>query len=45
MCFLLTCGIFIQIKTVNDSGTEVAKTTTENELRDSVLSMKEKLVI
>ena len=42
MCFLLTCGIFIQIKTVNDSGTEVAKTTTENELRDSVLSMKEK---
>jgi uncharacterized protein YlxW (UPF0749 family) len=42
MCFLLTVGIFIQMKTVNDSGTEVAKTTTENELRDSVLSMQEK---
>jgi uncharacterized protein YlxW (UPF0749 family) len=42
MCFLLTVGICVQMKTVNDSGTEIAKTTTENELRDSVLSMKEK---
>lgn len=42
MCFLLTIGIFIQIKTVNNSGTKVAKTITENELRDSVLMMKEK---
>lgn len=42
MCFLLTIGICIQIKTVNNSGTKVAKTTTENELRDNVLSMKEK---
>ena len=30
------------MKTVNSSGTAVAKTTTENELRDSVLSMKER---
>lgn len=42
MCFLLTAGIFIQIKTVNSTGTEVAKTNSENELRDNVLSMKEK---
>ena len=42
MCFLLTAGICVQIKTVNNSGTEVAKTTTENSLRDSVLAMKEK---
>jgi uncharacterized protein YlxW (UPF0749 family) len=42
MCFLLTFGICTQVKTVQDSGTEVAKTTTENELRDSVLAMKEK---
>lgn len=42
MCFLLTVGIYIQIKTVNDSGTAVAKTNEENELRDNVLEMKEK---
>lgn len=42
MCFLLTIGIFMQIKTVNNSGTKVAKTITENELRDNVLMMKEK---
>lgn len=42
MCFLLTVGIFIQVKTVNGSGTAVAKTTKENELRDNVLEMKEK---
>ena len=42
MCFLLTIGIFIQVKTVTNSGTEVGRTTQENELRDSVLDMKEK---
>lgn len=42
MCFLLTYGICMQIKTVNNSGTEVAKTNAENALRDSVLEMKEK---
>lgn len=42
MCMLLTIGIAVQIKTVNDSSTGVGKTKTENELRDSVLRWKEK---
>lgn len=42
MCMLLTIGICIQIKTVNDSSTEVGKTQVENELRNSVLKWKEK---
>ncbi len=42
MCMFLTCGIFAQIKTVNNSTTGVGKTQVENELRDSVLRWKEK---
>lgn len=42
MCMLLTLGICIQIKTVNDSSTGVGKTQTENELRNSALKWKEK---
>ena len=42
MCMLLTIGICIQIKTVNDSSTSVGKTQRENELRNSVLKWKEK---
>ena len=42
MCMLLTMGICIQIKTVNDSSTGVGKTQKENELRNSVLRWKEK---
>ena len=42
MCFLLTIGIFIQVKTVSQSGTKVARTLSEKELRDNVLEMKEK---
>lgn len=42
MCFLLTFGICMQIKTVNSSGTAVAKNNKENNLRDKVLEMKEK---
>lgn len=42
MCFLLTAGIHIQINTVQNSGTSVAKTTAENGLRDSVLRMKQR---
>ena len=42
MCFLLTIGIFIQVKTVKQSGTQVARTLGEKELRDNVLEMKEK---
>lgn len=42
MCFLLTIGICVQIKTVNNSYTAVGRTKTENELRDNVLKYKEK---
>lgn len=42
MCFLLTIGICVQIKTVNNSYTAVGKTKSENNLRDSVLKFKEK---
>lgn len=42
MCFFLTAGIFIQIKTVANSSTTVGKTQVENELRDSLLRWKEK---
>ena len=42
MCFLLTIGIFIQVKTVSQSGTQAARTMGEKELRDNVLEMKEK---
>lgn len=42
MCMLLTLGICVQIKTVNDSSTGVGKTQKENELRNSVLKWKER---
>ena len=42
MCFLLTLGIFIQVKTVSKSGIGAARTRSERELRDKVLEMKEK---
>lgn len=42
MCFLLTAGICVQINTVKNSGTSVAKTIKENGLRDSVLRMKDR---
>ena len=42
MCFLLTIGIFIQVKTVSQSGTQAARTMGEKELRDNVLELKEK---
>lgn len=42
MCLFLTAGIFLQIRTVNDSTTTVGRTQMENELRDSVLRWKEK---
>ena len=42
MCMLLTIGICVQIKTVNDSSTAVGKTQAENELRNSVLKWKER---
>ena len=42
MCMLLTIGICVQIKTVNDSSTGVGRTQAENELRNSVLTWKER---
>lgn len=42
MCFLLTFGIAVQIKTVNTTGTTVSTNSKENELRDAVLKAKEK---
>lgn len=42
VCMLLTIGICVQIKTVNDSSTGVGKTKKENELRNNVLKWKEK---
>ena len=42
MCFLLTYGISIQIKTVSGAGTTVSANSKENELRDAVLRAKEK---
>lgn len=42
MCMLLTVGICVQVKTVNDATTGVGKTQKENELRNSVLKWKER---
>lgn len=42
MCFLLTYGIAIQIKTVNSNGTTVSTSQTESTLKTQVLKMKEK---
>lgn len=42
MCLVLTCGIVIQIRTVNGTGTTVSTNARENELRDAVLKAKEK---
>ena len=42
MCLVLTCGIVIQIKTVNGTGTTLSTNAKENELRDAVLKAKEK---
>lgn len=42
MCFLLTVGICVQIKTVNTNSSAMGRTYAENELRNSVLKWKEK---
>lgn len=42
MCFLLTIGICIQIKTINKATIGSGSTQAQNELRDEVLKMKEK---
>lgn len=42
MCFLLTVGICIQMKTVTSNAFRMGKTYAENELRNNVLKWKEK---
>ncbi len=42
MCLILTCGICIQVKTVNSANSPLSTSSTENDLRDQVLKAKEK---
>ena len=42
ICMLLSIGIAIQVKTVQNSSAGVGKTQKENELRDSLLRWKER---
>lgn len=42
MCFLLTVGICVQMRTVTSTASRMGRTYAENELRDSVLKWKEK---
>ena len=42
MCFALTAGICIQVKTVNNTNSKVSKNYEQNNLRAEVLKYKEK---
>ena len=42
MCFLLTIGISVQIRTMNAANSTVSQTLEDNGLRDEVLKMKER---
>ena len=42
MCLLLTYGIAIQVKTINNTGSATSTNATENKLKDAVLKAKEK---
>lgn len=42
MCFVLTVGICVQMKTVNSTASRMGRTYAENELRNNVLKWKEK---
>lgn len=42
MCFLLTVGICVQMRTVTSNASRMGKTYAENELRNNVLKWKEK---
>lgn len=42
MCFALTCGICVQIRTVKESNSTVSNNYEENSLRAEVLKYKEK---
>lgn len=41
MCALLVFGVFIQVKTIEDTTTVISQTIEDNELRDEVLKAKE----
>jgi len=42
MCALLVFGIFVQMKTIEDTTTVISQTIEDNELRDEVLKAKQK---
>ena len=42
MCALLACGIAIQVRTIEGTGSTMSTNAKENELRDAVLKAKEK---
>ena len=42
MCFILTCGIAIQIRTMNSASSTASRNLVDNQLRDNVLKWKEK---
>ena len=42
MCAVLSCGIVVQVRTVEGTGTTVSTNPQENQLRDAVLKAKEK---
>lgn len=42
MCIVLSCGIAVQVRTINNIGTTTSTNDTENELRDAILRTKEK---
>lgn len=42
MCFLLTVGLCVQIRTMNTAGSAVSQTLADNGLRDQVLKMVER---
>ena len=45
MCFMLTIGICVQIKTINNNGGTLSTNQKESELKSQVLKMKEKYEI
>lgn len=41
MCFALTYGICVQVKTINSTNSTITTSTTQNKLRDAILKAKE----
>ena len=42
MCVVLSCGIVVQVRTIEGTGSTISTNAKENELRDAVLKAKEK---